>query len=181
MTQRRPRHVILIGYRGCGKTCVGRRLADELAWPFVDTDEVIEEQAGRTIRDIFATDGEPAFRALEQAAVAAVLDRPPHVVSVGGGAVLAPANRAAMCAHAWCLWLRATPETIIGRLEADRRSATLRPALTDRDPLDEARELLNVRSPLYAEVGDHALDTDGLTPDEVATAALAWLRPRLAS
>ena len=88
--------VTLIGYRGCGKTVVGRQLAQRLGWSFVDTDQAVEEQAGRTIREIFQTDGEMAFRRMEADLLDDALARRRCVVSAGGGAVLARRNRKAI-------------------------------------------------------------------------------------
>jgi shikimate kinase len=92
--------IILIGYRGSGKTTAGRRAAERLGWAFVDSDEEIVKRAGKSIRTIFGEDGEPAFRDLESAVVKELAPRPDHVISLGGGAVMREATRVAIRAAA---------------------------------------------------------------------------------
>ena len=143
------RNVILIGYRGCGKTCVGREVAARLGWTFVDTDERIEAQ-GRSIRQIFEQEGEPFFRRLETDVIAEVTRGTEQVIAVGGGAVLSEANRTALRAAGLCIWLTAPVAELHRRSLADPRSLATRPALTPRSGLDEIRHLLAQREPLYA-------------------------------
>jgi len=133
------RNVILIGYRGCGKTCVGRELAARLHWPFVDTDEQVEATAGRSIREIFEQDGEVAFRQLEPRAIADVTRASGQVIAVGGGALLSAANRAALRQAGVCVWLTAPATELRRRLRADPRTGATRPALTARGGLAAGR------------------------------------------
>lgn len=160
----------LIGYRGCGKTSVGRIVARRLGRPFVDTDERIESRAGRTIREIFATDGEPYFRTLEREALVAALAAPLQVISLGGGAVLSADNRADLESAATCVWLTAEIDTLVARVRADPRSAERRPALTGDDLVDEVRRLLDERVPYYAALAAARIDTTGLTIEQAAHA-----------
>ncbi len=171
------RNVILIGARGCGKTSVGRALARRLGWPFVDTDEEIQTTSGRCIRDIFAQDGEPAFRALETLAIAAACRGGPKVLSVGGGAVLRDANRGALRSAGVCFWLTAPAEELHRRTQADCHSADTRPALTAREALDELRHLLAERAPLYAATADHVVDTAGRSVAQVVETVLKSIGP----
>lgn len=173
-----PRNIILIGYRGCGKTSVGRSLAARLGWSLVDTDARVEAAAGRTIREIFAQDGEAAFRALEAVAVAEVARGAHQVVSVGGGAVLSATNCAALRRAGVCIWLIAPPEELHRRVQADSRHAATRPALTAQNELDEVRHLLKQRAPLYAAVAEHVVDTAGRSIEQVADAILAVVSSR---
>ena len=169
----KARNLILIGARGCGKTSVGQELARRLAWTFIDTDQRIEAVAGRTIRDIFAQDGEPAFRRLETEAIAEGLRGQQQVFSVGGGAVRSAANRAALRAGGHCIWLTAPPEELYCRVQNDPSTATSRPPLTGLAGLDEARHLLAERAPLYAATAHCVVSTDGLSVVQVVEAVLA--------
>lgn len=169
-------NVVLIGYRGCGKTSAGRLLAERLGHPFVDTDAVIEAEAGCTIRAIFADQGEPAFRARETDVIRRVTAAPPQVVSVGGGAVLAAENRRQIADTSVCVWLTAPAETLLARMQQDPRNAVNRPALTERSNLDEVRHLLTQREPLYAALAQHVVDTAGRSVVEVTEAILAALQ-----
>lgn len=170
-----PRNIVLIGFRGCGKSTVGRLLADRLGWPFVDTDEQVVAAAGRSISEIFAREGETAFRARETAVVLAVCARQRQVISVGGGAVLADPCRAALGAAGPCIWLTAPPEELCRRMQSDPGSAADRPPLTALPALDEVRLLLSRRTPLYAALAHIAVDTTGRTATDVAHEILARL------
>lgn len=169
-----PRHCVriaLVGYRGSGKSAVALLLAKRRDWSCIDTDERIEQQAGMTVRDIFSREGEPRFRALESQAVAAACGLERAVISVGGGAVLAESNREILRAAAFVIWLTASAETLATRLAGDARSASLRPALTDLDPLGEIRVKLAERSPLYARCAHITIDTTERDPEAVAEMA----------
>ncbi len=171
----RASNLILIGYRGCGKTSIGQLVARQLQRPFVDTDELIVAAAGKSIRDIFAQDGEGAFRALESRVLAQVCAGARQIISVGGGAVLAPENRAILKATGLCIWLTAPADELYRRSMADPRSAQTRPALTAHAGLAEVRHLLGQRAPLYAAVADHVLDTAGRSVGQSAADLLALL------
>jgi len=169
---RRGGNLVLIGYRGCGKTTVGRIVAQRLAWTFVDTDELIEHAAGRNIARIFAENGEPAFRELEAVAVQQAIRGTRHVVSVGGGAVLREENRLHIGAGGFCVWLTAPAEELHRRLVADPRSSAQRPALTAQPGLDEIKNLLAKRTPLYEAVAHRIVDTTGRALDDVVNDVL---------
>ncbi len=171
----RGSNLVLIGYRGCGKTSVGRLIAAQLQRPFVDTDERIEATAQRPIRDIFATDGEPAFRTLETNVLRQVCAAANQVISVGGGAVLAPENRTILKSAGLCIWLTAPADELYARISADPRSTHTRPALTAHAGLAEVEHLLGQRAPLYASTADHVLDTAGRSVDQCAADLLALL------
>jgi shikimate kinase len=168
-----PRNVILIGYRGCGKTSVGRELAARLRWPFADTDEQVEAAAGRSVREIFEQDGEAFFRQLETRVIAQVTGAAGQVIAVGGGAVLSAANRAALQQAGVCIWLTAPATELHRRLQADPRTGATRPALTARGRLAEVRHLLAERRPLYADLAQHVVPTRARSIPDVVEAVLS--------
>ncbi|REK30150.1 MAG: shikimate kinase [Planctomycetota bacterium] len=154
--------ICLIGYRGTGKTTVAQILAERLGWPTCDTDIDIVASAGRSIAEIFAADGEKSFRDRETAAVMAALAEPGRVVSLGGGAVLREENRRALAAATTrVVWLTAAAETILTRLSADPATAEQRPNLTADGGLQEIRQVLAEREPIYRECADLEVDTEG--------------------
>lgn len=172
-------HVYLIGYRGSGKTTIGKLLAGRLGRPSIDCDDWIEQAAGQTIRNIFATEGEAGFRDLEQAAIeqlAQQADDQPAVVALGGGAVLREANRAAICRSGYRIWLTAPPQTLASRIQADRTTAARRPALSALSDYDEIVHLLAQREPLYAAVAQKTLNTEGLSAEAICNDISDWLK-----
>lgn len=168
-------HLYLTGYRGSGKSTLGRRLASELKRPFVDSDDWIEEKSGQSIREIFAAQGESGFRDLEETAIEAISQLPtPTVVALGGGAILREANRNRLAATGRCLLLEASPERLYERINADATSGERRPKLSDRSGFDEVVAVLEQRRPLYHQVAQKILSTDGKTPDELVLEILDW-------
>jgi shikimate kinase len=147
--------ITLVGMPGSGKTTVGRQLARRLGLPFFDSDHVIEERIGCSIRDYFAREGEAAFRDLEQQVLADLAQGPAAVIATGGGAVLREANRAALRQGGRVVYLRSSPEELYRRLKND----TTRPLLQVADPLGKLRELYAQRDPLYREAAHFAIET----------------------
>jgi shikimate kinase len=160
--------IVLIGYRGSGKTTVGRRLAERLWQPFVDVDELIVARAGKTIRDIFAECGESGFRDLEALALADALGRADHVIALGGGAILREANRTLLKSRGHkVVYLRCEPAELHRRIQADPATAATRPGLTPlAGTVEEIRQLLATREPVYRLSCTAELDVTGLSPDE---------------
>ncbi len=165
----------LIGYRATGKTTLARLLAGRLRWQWADSDDEIERRAGKSIAEIFAEDGEPAFRDLEAAAIADLCRRDRLVLATGGGAPLRPESRRAMRAAGKVVWLRAAPAAILARIENDALSAARRPPLSDSGPLQEIMQLLEARTPIYEEAADLIFDTDARRPDELAEEIMAYI------
>lgn len=160
-----PRPIFLIGFSGTGKSTVGRLLAARLGREACDVDALMVALTGRTIADIFAHDGEAAFRQLETATLQTVAGRADGpIVATGGGVPTIPANRAAMAEHGWVIALEATPETIYGRL---RDTVEVRPLLQSPDPLEHIRTLKATRQPAYA-LAHWTIHTDQLAPKQVA-------------
>ena len=167
-----PRNILLIGYRGAGKTTVGGLVAARLGWSFVDADRVLEANHGLTIKEIFAQEGERGFRDKEAAVLAKLCQAERQVIATGGGAILRPENRVLMKQAGLVVWLTADAQTIFARLQADPSTAASRPPLTGRNSLDEIADLLAARTPLYRETADLEIDAARLHPEDVARAIL---------
>lgn len=168
------RSLFLIGYRGTGKTTVAKLLAARLGCLAIDSDAVLQRRDGRSIAQMFAEAGEVAFRDLEQAVVADLATGQPRVVSLGGGAILREANRRALAGHP-VVWLRASPTSLAQRLASDRVSADQRPSLTGQGLLEEIEQVLAERTPIYQQCATMTVDTDDLSPAEVADEILRQL------
>jgi shikimate kinase len=147
--------IALVGMPGCGKSTVGRHLARQLGWRFVDSDHEIERQIGGSIRTFFEQQGEVAFRDLEQRTIEALTQQPGVVLATGGGAALREANRRALKAGCKVVYLRSTPEELFRRLRHD----TQRPLLQVKDPLKRLRDLYHERDPLYRDAADFLIET----------------------
>jgi shikimate kinase len=166
-------NIVLIGYRGCGKTTVGRIVAERLQRPFFDADAIIQERAGKTIREIVAAGGWESFRALERSVVEELAGREGSVIALGGGAVLDQQNVKALKRNGFFLWLTADASTIAGRLGNDGTTDAQRPPLSGTDTGAEIESLLREREPVYRSVADRAIDTTGRSADEVAAEIIA--------
>ncbi len=162
-------HLVLVGMMGVGKSTVGRMVAAELDRPLFDSDEMIEERTGRTVREIWATDGEAAFRTLETDTLLEALDgSEPSVIAAAGGVVLSERNREALqSADAHVVWLLADVDVLVERV----RRGTHRPLLDD-DPVGTLRRMYVERAPLYQEVADAIVSVDHRSPNDVAKAVL---------
>ena len=165
--------VYLIGYRGTGKTTVGGLLARRLGHTFVDADVLLEERAGRSIADIFATEGEPGFRDRESDVLAHLSRQPRHIIATGGGVILRPANREILRNTGFVAWLAADPDTVWQRMVTDPTTAGRRPNLTAKGGLDEVRELITAREILYRETANLRIETDRESPESIADRILA--------
>ena len=150
-----PGAIALVGMPGCGKSTVGRHLARQLGWRFVDSDHEIERQIGGSIRTFFEQQGEAAFRDLEQQTLADLTQQPATVLATGGGAALRQANRHALKAGGKVVYLRSSPEELFRRLRHD----TQRPLLQVKDPLKRLRDLFHERDPLYRDACDYVIET----------------------
>jgi shikimate kinase len=156
-------NVALVGFMGAGKSTIGRIVAEQMRFGFVDTDEWIEERLGRTISDIFAKEGEAAFRQCEKLALEGLTQQRDLVIAAGGGMVVDPANMESLKTHALVFWLVASPEMIWERVQTQ----THRPLLQGPDPLDKIRALLAAREPCYRQA-DVLIHSGLRAPREVA-------------
>ena len=169
-------NLYLIGYRGSGKTTVAAELARLLGWKWLDADDEIERRAGKSIKEIFATWGEPAFRDLEVAVIADLSKLTSHVIALGGGAVLREESRHDIRNFGKVVWLEAAAEILFQRISGDACTAERRPNLTAAGGLAEIERLLALRAPVYAACADLTLAAGGATPTELATQIADWLR-----
>ena len=168
-------NVVLIGYRGAGKSSVGRALAEKTGHSFIDTDAMIQERAGRSIRHIFEQEGEPVFREHEARAVRAACLQVNAVISVGGGAVLNPDNASALRDAGRVIWLRAPAKVLWQRLRGDEATHAQRPRLTPSGGFQEVVLKLAEREGVYESLADHVIDTDRAAVDEIVTTILRLL------
>jgi len=162
-------HIVLVGMMGVGKSTVGRVLAAQLDRPLYDSDEMIEETTGRSVREIWVTDGEPVFRELESETLATILgSSEPAVIAAAGGVVLSEVNRRALVdAPAHVVWLLADEALLLERV----RNAAHRPALDD-DPEATIRQMFVERAALYQEVADAVVSVDRRSVNDVVKAVL---------
>jgi len=163
-------NIYLVGMMGAGKSAVGRPLAQSLGYRFLDADDAIERVSGRSIAEIFASDGEAGFRDWETAVLGQIATWHSLVVATGGGVVTRPENWGSM-RQGVVVWLDAPAPLLLERL---RRDATPRPLLTAGNPAERLAELLSLRQPLYGQA-DLRIRQDGADPSGVADQVLAEL------
>jgi shikimate kinase len=172
--------MILIGYRGTGKTTVAGVLGGVLSVPVVDSDREIELECGCSVSEIFACGGEGYFRDIEERVIGRILDDielgKRLILSGGGGAILRETTRARFKNTGNVIWLKADPETILKRIQKDSNSKTTRPSLTSLSPLEEIRAVLEKRRPLYEQTATITINTDNKTPEQIAEQCLLLLK-----
>lgn len=166
---RKSRNIVIVGFMGTGKTTVSRLLADRLGWRFVDIDEEIVARAGKSIADIFASEGETYFRDLESAVLKEHLAGRCKIIATGGGAVLREDNRRAMLQGGWVVNLTADEATLIDRV---RKEEGVRPLLAG-NASERVKALKEARRHAY-DFAHVAVDTTKRTPSEVTELMLAW-------
>jgi shikimate kinase len=164
--------LVLIGYRASGKSTVGRMLAERLGMGFADSDEWIVRRAGRSIREIFADQGEAGFRDLETAAVREIGLLQNHVIALGGGALARKQNLAAIRAGGHkIVYLRCRPAELHKRIHADPATAAARPALTSLGGgIEEIEQILAQREPLWMQIKHAELDVSDISPGQAVDA-----------
>lgn len=169
------RKIFLIGYRACGKSVVGRQLATELGWQYLDCDRELSQRAGCSINDLVASAGWQEFRARERQLLGELIPRQELVVATGGGAVLHQELWPALRQSGLVVWLTAEPATIARRLAADPVSQSQRPPLTDQGLLAEITTVLDQRQALYQQAAHLQIATDQLAPSAIVHQIIAHL------
>ena len=172
-------NIVLLGYRGSGKTSIGKQLANELWKDFVDLDDATRKRFGnQSIAEIWAEQGEQAFRQAEAEAAAQLLAKDDQVIALGGGTVITEAGRAAVAAadNATRIYLSCASDVLASRIAGDTTTATERPSLTgDTDPAAEVQQVLALRDPIYRQVADLVFDVTYCSIDEAVRHLIAKL------
>ena len=168
-------NIILVGYRCSGKTEVGRMLAKEMGRDFIDTDVLIEKDAGYSIETIIKREGWDHFRKIEKRIIKEVSKRDDLIIATGGGVVMNEENVMSLKKNGFIIWLNGKGEVLKERMERDQRSGRIRPSLTGADPLEEIEAVLDVRNPLYERAGDLMVDTSHLSISEVVNSIIRFL------
>lgn len=168
-------NIFLIGYRCTGKTSVGKCIAENIGWNFIDSDELLMINNGETVADIVSRGGWPLFRKLEKDTLKTICRRRKQVVATGGGVIVDAENIDLMKQSGSVVWLRATPETILKRMIQDTRTGQLRPSLTDHELAVEIEKTLKERMPLYRTAMSVDVETDGKTPEKISSEVLSRL------
>ncbi|MFU8768387.1 MAG: shikimate kinase [Desulfotignum sp.] len=163
-----PCNPVLIGYRGCGKTSVGKCLAQLLSFEFVDTDQVIESRFHSRIDTLVAEKGWAFFRNTETQVLEQLIGTEKQVIATGGGMVLTERNRSLIQTFGFAVWLTADVDTIVRRLGADPENQASRPRFSDVSLVQETRITLARRIPLYQKLANMTVDTTCHTPREIA-------------
>jgi shikimate kinase len=170
------KNIILIGYRCTGKTSVGKRLAEKLELPFYDTDEIITDRIGKSIKVWVEEKGWSSFRQEETAVIKEITSLEPGVISLGGGAVMDSENRERLRPIGLIVWLTADAGTVLTRMKTDPHTIDNRPHLSEKDLENETREILVQRSPIYRQSSDFSIDTDGKTVEAIAEELVALVK-----
>jgi shikimate kinase len=171
--------ILLIGYRCTGKSSVGRLLAMGLGLPFYDTDQLIVSHLGKTIKELVAEEGWEAFRLEEKKVIRQISSLEAAVIALGGGAILDPENREQIKERGVVVWLIAGVNTILKRMSADPLNTENRPSLSDKGWQDEIRETLARRTPLYRQLSEIQVDTEGKAIEAVANEILQKMNFRV--
>ena len=171
-------NLFLIGYRCCGKTTVGKAVAEKMSWSFVDSDIRVIEKCGKSIKEIIDTEGWTAFRRMERSTLKRICTADRQVVATGGGVVLDPANIEAMKTSGSVVWLGATAETIQRRMLQDKTTGNFRPALTDKGRMEEIEDMLLKRNPYYESASDYCIQTDDVPVAEITQTIIEKLNQK---
>ncbi len=168
-------NIILIGYRGSGKSRVGRKLASRMGSKFVDTDDLVESKEGK-ISDIVKSHGWDYFRAIEKRMIEEISKEDNLVIAVGGGAVLDADNVVNLERNGLIVWLKADPEVVRKRIGEDHRTSVSRPTLTGKGTMEELDEVMAHRDFFYEKAGKIQLDTSSLDAEAVVEKIMTALK-----
>lgn len=172
-------NIVLIGYRGSGKSTVGRRLATRLKLRFVDVDDLIEKRQGVPISDIVKSHGWGHFRKLERNTIEEISKEDHLVIAPGGGAVLDTENVKALRKKGFMIWLKADKQTLLRRLSQDPETNSRRPTLTGKGTSEEFKEVMSLREPIYEQASEIQIDTAAIDIDSVVQNVLTVLRDKM--
>lgn len=169
-------NIILIGFRGTGKTTIGKMLAQRLGKEFVDADEYLEQKEGKTVKDIFAEGGEKLFREIETHVIAELCRLDNRVVATGGGAILREENVRALRKSGIIILLEADADTIYKRIHKDTLAGQRRPNLTNQGGYQEIEYLLEHRRPLYDRTTDFVINTTSMSAVDAANKIITFIK-----
>lgn len=167
-------NIVLIGFMGCGKSNIGKRLSGRLGFEFLDSDDLITARAGRSITEIFATEGEERFRERETAELRELLEEQNIILATGGGSILREENRSLLHRIGRVVWLHADPETLFERATRSRK----RPLLEVENPRTVFNNLLETRLHLYESTCDLKVDASGLSHEQTVEEILRAVREK---
>ncbi len=172
-------NIILIGFRGTGKSTVGKLLASRLGKDFIDSDNYIESSTGKTIRHIFEEAGEEGFRKVEADAIAELSKMDNKVIAAGGGAVLRKDNVKNLKDKGFMILLEATPEIIHHRITLDEKTTQQRPSLTNKKPIDEIKHLMAQREQSYKSAADYTINTSRVSCKDIVNEIITIIDKQL--
>ncbi len=172
-------NIVLTGYRGSGKSTVGRRLAERLGMSFVDTDNLIEQREGRSIRQVVESRGWSHFRHIEKDIIREISRHENLVIASGGGAVLDPENVTALKENGLIIWLQAEEKALSERVNGDSRSPNQRPPLSGGKTPEEFEAMLLSRARIYRETSQIQIDTTDLDIETIVKRVVAALEPKI--
>jgi len=172
-------NLVLIGYRGSGKSTVGSRLAARLKMRFVDIDDLIEERQGIAISDIVKSHGWGHFRKLERNTIDEISREDHLIIAPGGGAVLDTDNVKALRKNGFIIWLKADKQTLLKRMNQDPGTNTRRPTLTGKGTSEELKEVMSLREPIYERVSEIRIDTSMVDVETVVENILIVLKDKM--
>jgi shikimate kinase len=169
-------NIVLIGFRGTGKSTVGKLLANRLKRDFVDTDKYIESATGKTIKDIFEKEGEEGFRKTEAEAIEKLSKMDNKIIAAGGGVVLKNENVKNLKSSGFLILLEATPEIIHDRITQDEKTTQQRPSLTNKNSFDEIKHLIDKRQPLYENAANYTINTSYVSCEDIVEEIITVIR-----
>lgn len=168
-------NIIFIGFRGTGKTTIGKMIAQRLGKEFIDADEFLERKQGKAIKDIFAEGGETLFREIEAQIIAELCLLDDRVIATGGGAILREENVRRLKKNGMIIFLDADVDTLYKRIREDAQTHQKRPNLTNLNAYEEIEYLLAYRRPLYDRVADFIVNTTQLSKNDAANKILTFI------
>ncbi len=174
-------NIILIGFRGTGKSTVGELLSKRLEMDFVDSDKSVESSTGKTIKRIFDEDGEDGFRKIEASIIEELCKMDNQIIATGGGAVLRVDNIRNLRNNGFLILLEATPEIIHGRIAQDEKTAQQRPSLTDKKPFEEIKHMMEQREDAYKNAADYTINTSHVPCEDIVDEIVTEVNKKEAS